>query len=193
MNLSNIAESIRRIRQQQNMTVEQLAVKSGFTKGYISRLENFRVNPSLSALSKIAAELGVPVTALFEDEFKAPPYLLGNLSCGEEIIRNEGPEYGIKYFSLAFKKIDRIIDPFILEYFPSDKIREPMMHDADEFYVLLEGEVDFHVGDMTKSVRMKKDDTLYLSANMPHSANLAPNCKYAKSMVIYASGKDYPR
>lgn len=188
MNLSNIAESIRKIRQQQNMTVEQLAVKTGFTKGYISRLENFRVNPSLSALSKIATELGVPLTAFFEDEFKSPPYLKGNLASGEEIVRNEGPEYGIKYFSLAFKKIDRVIDPFILEYTPSDKIREPMMHDADEFYILLEGSVDFYIGDMANSVRLKKDDTLYLSANMPHSACLAPACKYAKAMVIYASG-----
>lgn len=189
MNLSNIAESIRKIRQQQNMTVEQLATKTGFTKGYISRLENFRVNPSLTALSKIAAELGVPVTAFFEDEFKSPPYLKGTIDSGEEIDRNEGKEYGIKYFSLAFKKIDRIIDPFILEYTQSKKAREPMMHDSDEFYILLEGEIDFHIGDTTNSVRLKKNDTIYLSANMPHSANLASGCKYAKALVIYASEK----
>lgn len=189
MNLSNIAESIRKIRLQQNMTLEQLASKTGFTKGYISRLENFRVNPSLTALSKIAKELGVSVKAFFEDEFKSPQYLQGNISNGEEIIRNNSPEYNIKYFSLAFKKIDRVMDPFILEYSPSDKMREMMMHDADEFYVLLEGRINFHIGEMSNCLKLKKNDTLYLSANMPHTAVLAPDCKYAKAIVVYCSSK----
>lgn len=192
MNLSNIAESIRKIRIQQNMTIEQIAVQSGFTKGYISRLENFRVTPSLSALAKISEALGVSVTAFFEDEFKSPPYLVGNLSDGVEIVRNEGTKYGIKYYSLAFKKINRIIDPFILEYFHSDKIREMMMHDADEFYVLFEGEVDFYIGDMSKCVRLKKNQTLYLSANMPHSSALARGCKHAKALIVYCSNQNKP-
>ena len=64
-----------------------------------------------------------------------------------------------------------------------------MMHDADEFYVLFEGEVDFYIGDMSKCVRLKKDDTLYLSANMPHSSTLAKGCKYAKAMITYCSNQ----
>ena len=63
------------------------------------------------------------------------------------------------------------------------------MHDADEFYVLFEGEVDFYIGDMSKCVRLKKDDTLYLSANMPHSSTLAKDCKYAKAMITYCSNQ----
>lgn len=189
MNLSNIAESIRKIRLQQNMTIEQIAVQSGFTKGYISRLENFRVTPSLSALSKISEALGVPISSFFEDEYKSPPYLVGNLSEGVEILRDEGPKYGIKYYSLAFKKINRIIDPFILEYSPTGKIREMLMHDSDEFYVLFEGEVDYYIGDMSKCVRLKKNETLYLSANMPHTSRLAPDCKHAKALIVYCSNQ----
>lgn len=189
MNLSNIAESIRKIRIQQNMTIEQLAVKSGFTKGYVSKLENFRVTPSISALNKISNVLGVPVTAFFENGLKSLPYLKGNLSEGEEIDRDEGHKYGMKYFSQAFKKIDRVIDPFIIEYTPADKTREMNMHDADEFYVLLEGEITFYIGEMSSSTSLKTNDTLYLSANIPHTAALAEGCKFAKAMVIYCSMK----
>ncbi len=185
MNLSNIAESIRKIRQQQNLTVEQLAVKAGFTKGYISRLENFRVTPSLSALKKISEVIGVPLSAFFEDDFKSPQYIKGSLDSGEEIIRNNAPEYGMRYYSLAFKKIDRIIDPFILEYRPSDKIREMMMHDSDEFFVVLEGEIDYIAGDEKNRTTLKKNDTIYLSANMPHSSTISPGCQYAKALIIY--------
>lgn len=185
MNLSNIAESIRKVRIQQNMTLEQLAGKSGFTKGYISKLENFRVTPSISALNKISKVLGVPVTAFFEDDLQSPSYLKGNLSEGEEIDRDESGEYGIKYFSQAFQKIDRIIDPFIIEYTPSDKIREMKMHDADEFYVLLKGKILFYIGDMSNSISLRANETLYLSANLPHTVALAPGCKYARAIAVY--------
>jgi transcriptional regulator with XRE-family HTH domain len=190
MNISNIAECIRKVRIQQNMTLEQLAVKSGFTKGYVSKLENFRVTPSISALNKISAVLGVPVTAFFENDLKSPLYLKSNLSEGEEIDRDEGTKYGIRYFSQAFRKIDRIIDPFIIEYTPSDKIRDMNMHDADEFYVLLEGGINFYIGDMSNSVSLKPNDTLYLSANLPHTAELASGCKFAKAMVIYCAAQN---
>lgn len=189
MNLSNIAECIRKIRIQQNMTIEQLAGKSGFTKGYISKLENFRVTPSISALSKISSVLGVPVTAFFENDLKSPLYLKGNLTTGEEIDRDEGHKYGIRYFSQAFKKIDRVIDPFIIEYTHSDKLREMNMHDADEFYLLLEGEINFYIGDMSNCVSLKPNDTLYLSANLPHTAQLAEGCKFARAMVVYGTTK----
>ncbi len=187
MNLSNIAESIRKIRIQQNMTLEQLAGKSGFTKGYVSKLENFRVTPSISALNKISKVLGVPVTAFFEDNLQAPPYLKGSLLEGEEIERDEGAEYGIKYFSQAFQKIDRIIDPFVIEYTPSDKVREMKMHDADEFYILLEGEILFYIGDMSNSILLQANETMYLSANLPHTVALAPGCEYARAVTIYCN------
>ena len=32
---------------------------------------------------------------------------------------------------------------------------------------------------------MKKGDTLYLDAHLPHGATLAPGCDYAAALVIY--------
>jgi transcriptional regulator with XRE-family HTH domain len=190
MNLSNIAESIKRARLSQNMTVEQLAQKAGFTKGYISKLENFRVTPSVSALTRIAKALGAPVSSFFEDGLKSVPYLRGTIGGGEELDRNEGKKYGIKYMSQAFQKLDRAMDPFILEYSPSGKIREMMMHDADEFCVVLDGSINFYIGDMSKCETLKAGDTLYLSANMPHATALPPKFKSARVLIVYCSAKN---
>ena len=41
MDLVNVAHKIRQLRQQQQLTIDQLAARSGLSKGYISRLENF--------------------------------------------------------------------------------------------------------------------------------------------------------
>ena len=43
MNLLEISQTIRKIRIEQKMTVEQLAKASGFSKGFISQVENFRL------------------------------------------------------------------------------------------------------------------------------------------------------
>ena len=45
MDLLQISQTIRRLRLEQNLTLEQLAAKSGFTKGFISQVENFRLTP----------------------------------------------------------------------------------------------------------------------------------------------------
>ncbi len=47
MDLLRIAQCVRQTRKQQNLTVEALADKSGFSKTYISRLENYRITPSI--------------------------------------------------------------------------------------------------------------------------------------------------
>ena len=58
---------IKKLREQRDMTQEQLAKKAGVTQGYIAQLEGgLRRNPSLPSLRKLARALGVPVTELLE-------------------------------------------------------------------------------------------------------------------------------
>ncbi|MBR2357645.1 MAG: helix-turn-helix transcriptional regulator [Lentisphaeria bacterium] len=44
MDLLEISQAIRKLRLQQGLTVEMLAKKSGFSKGFISQVENFPDN-----------------------------------------------------------------------------------------------------------------------------------------------------
>ena len=50
MDLVNVAHKIKELRLQQQLTIDQLAARSGLSKGYISRLENFRTGASLRAV-----------------------------------------------------------------------------------------------------------------------------------------------
>ena len=184
MDLVNVAHKIKELRLQQQLTIDQLAARSGLSKGYISRLENFRTGASLRALNLVAAALGVEMIDLFRSENASPEYVFGRLDEGEFIDRNQGAEYGIRYFALAYEKTDRNMNPFFLEYRRSDKQRELMQHDSQEFFVLLEGEVDYVIS-ADNSRRMVKGDTVYLEAQLPHGARLAPGCDYASALVIY--------
>ena len=59
---------IRKYRKKMNLTIKELAARTGLSIGYISQLERNEAEPSLSSLRKIAKEFDVPLYVLIEDE-----------------------------------------------------------------------------------------------------------------------------
>ena len=187
MNLLKLSQNIRRIRLAQGMTVSRLAERSGYSKGFISQVENFRQSPSLKSLMKIADALGVSFSELFEDEGAVGrEYLFGRLDEGERIPRDDSEIYGINYLALAYRQIGRRMDPFLIEYKPCKLERGFKSHEMEEFLVMLEGSLDFRLFDDSHSRIMNSGDTLYLKANIPHRVLLPEGCEYAKALVIYS-------
>lgn len=185
MNLLELSQTIRRIRLAQKITVEQLARRSGFSKGFISQVENFRLTPSLKALVKIADALGIGVGELFEQNSVPKQCSFGNISDGKELQRDDNAEYGLHYLALAYRQLGRKMDPFIIEYTPAPP-RDLMAHEAEEFFVLLEGALDFCVYDVKHPKRLTPGDTVYLKANVPHCAILPPGTTRARALVVYS-------
>lgn len=66
-----VAESLKRYRRLLNLSLDELAAKSGVSRAALSQIEGSKTNPTLSVLWKIAVGLGVPFQALLElpDEF----------------------------------------------------------------------------------------------------------------------------
>ncbi|ALD63038.1 helix-turn-helix domain-containing protein [Glutamicibacter soli] len=62
----NIGARLRGVRQQQHMTIDQVAELSGLTKGFLSRVERDLTSPSVSTLLKLCEVLGIEVGTLFE-------------------------------------------------------------------------------------------------------------------------------
>lgn len=59
---------IKKVREKQGLTQEQLAFQVNVTKEYISYIENGHKQPSISLLKKIAKELNTTVKALIVEE-----------------------------------------------------------------------------------------------------------------------------
>ena len=188
MDLIQLSQTIRKIRLSQNMTLEQLAQKSGFSKGFISQVENFRVTPSLNALNRIGEALGTGLSGLFQKDDHAPEFTFGKMTGGEELVRDESSKYGIRYFALAYPQIGRIMDPFLVEYRRTGEERDFMFHDTEEFFLLLEGTLDYYILNESNVRRMVPGDTLYMKPNLPHKVRLAENCNYAKALITYSAG-----
>lgn len=54
-----IGERLRKSRKEKGLTLDVLAAKTGFSKSYLSQIENLKREPSIGTLTKIAYVLGV--------------------------------------------------------------------------------------------------------------------------------------
>lgn len=62
----NLGESLRRLREQQHITLRGLGEQTGFSASFLSQIENGQCSPSLSSMEKIAAVLGVTLWQFFQ-------------------------------------------------------------------------------------------------------------------------------
>lgn len=81
-----VGESIRRLRTEQNLTQEELALRSGLSQGYINQLENGKRKFTQKSLELVSKALSTPIMELFseKDAFPAP------------LVKEEMAEYGGK-------------------------------------------------------------------------------------------------
>ncbi|MCX8083575.1 MAG: XRE family transcriptional regulator [Calditerrivibrio sp.] len=153
-------EKIRDIRKRLGMTLEDVSIKTGFTKSFISQIENGKNSPSIASLKKICFALGISISELFEDErnivfkFEKEDY---------KVLKNKSMDI---YF-LASKYANRKIEPLILELEPhSETGTEFYHHTGEEFGYVLEGTVNVVIG--TEEYNLKAGESIYFSSNLPH-------------------------
>jgi transcriptional regulator with XRE-family HTH domain len=64
--LFDVARRAAELREALGLTQEALAARLGMSDVYLRRIESGRVNLSVKSLARLAAALGVEITALFE-------------------------------------------------------------------------------------------------------------------------------
>jgi transcriptional regulator with XRE-family HTH domain len=61
-----VARAVQSLRAERGWTLDQLALRSGVSKGVLVALEQGRANPNLGTLAKVGDAFGVPVTRLVD-------------------------------------------------------------------------------------------------------------------------------
>jgi len=64
--LVTIGKAIRQVREDRQLSQDQLASKAGLDRSYVSSIENGKRNVSIQNLSKIANSLGVSLTEIVQ-------------------------------------------------------------------------------------------------------------------------------
>ena len=61
----NLGDCLRRLREQQRISLRALAEQTGFSASFLSQIENSQCSPSISSMEKIAGALGVTLWQFF--------------------------------------------------------------------------------------------------------------------------------
>ncbi|NIS70461.1 MAG: cupin domain-containing protein [Proteobacteria bacterium] len=165
MEEKKIAEKIRNLRLKKKITLDNLGEKTGFTKGYLSKLENAKKVPPIATLSRIARALGVEIADFFDRERKDISYSIVRKGERKPVIR-DGTLFGYHYESIAYKKHHKKMEPFIITLVPHAGDHTIFHHTGEELMFVLEGKMKVFLGDDTHI--LKKGDCIYFDSGIPH-------------------------
>jgi len=179
-----IGKKIRYLRRKSNVTLEMVAKTTGFTKGYLSKIERGLQIPPIATLSKIANALNAEVADFFETK-------RGRIKCSiirknerRPVIR-EGSSFGYHYEAIAYKKHDKVMNPFVITLIPNARDRTVFSHEGQELMFVLKGNMEFWF-DQERYV-VKAGDCIYFDSEVPHRGQCLGNKETKVLVVIYSA------
>ncbi|MBP5284851.1 MAG: cupin domain-containing protein [Kiritimatiellae bacterium] len=163
---SNAGSRIRTYRERLEMSVYDLAQKSGIDEKLVNAIEKGEVLPALGVLTKLSRALGQRLGTFMDDQFKPDPIITRASEIEAKKVAGEGVNaLGYSSHSLALGKPDRHMDPFRIE-FAADGVDEVSSHEGEELIICIAGEVELTYGN-DKTV-LSPGDTAYYNAVVKH-------------------------
>lgn len=182
MNLVELAQRIKSIRLARKLTLDDVAKRAGMTRGWLSKVENFRVTPSLPALGEIAKALGVTVAQLVEGLDESPRLVIVHKNERKVVERDRSEGNTAVYESLAHKRANRAMDPFEITVPPKSGRRVALSHEGEEFLIVLSGGVNFEYDG--EVCTLAAGDSIYFDARVKHRL-INPHAKPARVLCVF--------
>ena len=182
---AGIGRKIKLLRLERCLNLQDLATATGFTKGYLSKVENSKKAPPVSTLLTLAKALGVNISAIFsEDENKTTITLVKKSE--HKTMARDGTAFGYSYEPLAHKFLQRHMDPYVLTLPVKPKRRAVFAHKGEEILMVVEGTMRFMYGD--KEFIVEEGDCIYFDSSIPHFGIAVGSEPVKCLMVIYTEG-----
>ena len=170
-NTQIVGEKIKSIRETKQISVSELAERTGLAEEQINRIENNVDIPSLAPLIKIARALGVRLGTFLDDQDE-----VGAVICRKEELNNSTISFSnnamnarthMQYHSLSNSKADRHMEPFIIDIQTTEETNyELSSHEGEEFIFVMEGAVEIAYGKKTHVI--EAGDSIYYDSIVPH-------------------------
>jgi len=177
---SRIAEKIKMLRQAKSLTQEELAIRAGLTKGFISQVERNLTSLSVESLIGILDALDEKPSAFFDG------------AIDEKIVfklkdRVDMEWENVKNFQILVPAAqNRMMDPALLELDVGEKTPEEEPHEGEEFGFVLSGSVELFLGG--QAYKLKKGECFYFKATRKHYIS---NRRNSKAQLLWVSSPPY--
>ncbi|MBA4396861.1 MAG: Cro/Cl family transcriptional regulator [Syntrophus sp. (in: bacteria)] len=187
---AEIGKRINAFRMQKRMTLDQLAKQTGFTKGYLSKVEKSKKSPPVSTLWIIARALGVTISALLGEEAPRPALCLVRKNERPHISR-DGTTFGYSYEAMAHQYPNKIMEPFLLTLPVKPKKRTVYQHEGEEMLFVMQGTMKFTHG--ADEYIVNEGDCIYFDSGIPHFGESYGSEEVKCFMVICNPAEDRER
>ena len=161
--IASIGPKVRQLRRQKNLSLQQLAERSGLSAAAIHKIEHNGMVPTITTLMKLAAALNRSV-AYFVDEEPSEAAILVRSDERKKVFTSKerldlagitGP-YGQFFMAGAVATVDP----------EADSGPKPMEHPGEELVFMLEGSLCFTVEG--EEYMLRRGDALHFRTDRPH-------------------------
>jgi transcriptional regulator with XRE-family HTH domain len=158
-----VGESLRRIRTQRGWSLERLAKGSGVSRAMLCQIELGQSAPTINILWKIARALGVPFSALLNDQTASRTKVLP--AARAKILTSADGTFSSRAL-FPFGE-PRSVEFYELRLAPrSSEIAEPHPPGTTENLIVTCGQLEMHVGDDRHE--LATGDAIQFEADAPH-------------------------
>ena len=182
-----VGSKIKSIRESKNITVEQVAERSGLTTDQIERIEANTYLPSLAPLIKISRVLGVRLGTFLDDNDQFGPAICRKDSQPEGISFSSdmaNSHNNLYFFSLAQSKAGRHMEPFLIDIDSASKDEYQLSHhEGEEFIYVLEGVIEVTYG--KEKYVINTGESIYYDSIVNHNVHAANESKAKILAVVY--------
>jgi len=182
-----IGEKIKRFREDNALTLKDMAERTGLSTAVLSQIENHLISPPLGTLIRLTQALDLRPGHFF-DQHPDRPFTIVRKEERRPVSRfasKRGIQYGYSYESLGHDMKDRRMEPFLVTLEPATLASpKPASHDGQEFLFVLEGEMEVTLGE--HSDVLQPGDAIYYDSNIPHLVQCKGNEKALILAVIYS-------
>ncbi|KJS30567.1 MAG: hypothetical protein VR64_15205 [Desulfatitalea sp. BRH_c12] len=180
---SEIGKRIKALRLEKRITLENLSAQTGFTKGYLSKVEKSEKAPPVSTLGTIARALNTTISHLLgEDNYSLSISLVKKTE--RQLITGGGTSVGYSYEAVAQKFNNKAMEPFVLTLPVNPKKRKFYHHIGQEILFVLEGTMRFFHG--TEELIAEEGDCVYLDSSIPHFGESVGEKAVKCFMVVFS-------
>ena len=186
-NHSVIGAKIRGLRETKNLSIEEIAERSGLTVEQIESIETDQNLPSLGPLIKIARALGVRLGTFMDDNDDLGPIVTRAADREKDSsisFSNDATDARkhMEYHPLAQQKAGRHMEPFVIDINPEDSPEFQLSaHEGEEFIYVMQGEVEIVYGKET--YKLGEGDSIFYDSIVKHHVHGAPG-KSAKILAV---------
>uniref|UniRef100_UPI00359C5E8F helix-turn-helix domain-containing protein n=1 Tax=Faecalicatena contorta TaxID=39482 RepID=UPI00359C5E8F len=174
-----VAKNIRRLREENKLSMDELAKLSGVSKSMLAQIERGEGNPTVSTLWKISNGMKVPFDALTVRP--KTPYEIVKTTDLEPLLEDSGK---VKNYSLFPDDENRRFAVYYLEldqtsYWES----EPHLKGTTEFITIFAGSIEINTDG--KKLTVGKGESIRFKADSPHSYRNTGNETAILHMILF--------